>query len=51
MSVREGAGYDEVFPSGYGPEECLSWSTERELSAHSLINKEEDYDGKEVQEK
>ena len=51
LSVCEGAGYDEVFPSGYGPKECLSWSTEKEPFAHSLIDKEEDYDGKEVEEK
>ena len=31
--VHEGAGYDEVFLSGHGPEEGLSWSLEREMSA------------------
>ena len=50
-SVRKGAGYDEVFPSGYGPEKGLSWSLERESSAHSPIDEEEDYDRKEVEER
>ena len=30
-SIREGAGYDEVFPSGHEPEEGFSWSLEREM--------------------
>ena len=50
-SVRKGAGYDKVFPSGYGPEEGLSWSLERESSAHSPVDEEEDYDRKEVEER
>ena len=48
LSVREGAGYNEVFPLGHGPKEGLSWSSEKETSAHSPINKEEDCDGEEV---
>ena len=45
MSVREGAGYDEIYPSGRGPEEGLIWSPEREPSAHSPNDeKEEDYE-------
>ena len=35
-SVREGAGYDEVYPSGHEPKEDLSWSPAREPSTHSL---------------
>ena len=50
-SVHEGVSYDEVFSSGYGPEEGLSWSLERESSAHSPIDKEEDYDEEKVEER
>jgi len=28
--VREGAGYDKVFPSGHEPEEGFFWLSERE---------------------
>ena len=35
-SVREGAGYDEVYPSGHESKEDLSWSPAREPSTHSL---------------
>ena len=35
-SVREGAGYDEVYPSRHEPKEDLSWSPAREPSTHSL---------------
>ena len=45
-SVHDGARYDEVYPLGYRPEEGSSWSSEREPSAHSLVDEEEDYDGK-----
>ena len=48
-SVYEGAGYDEVYPSGHGPEEGLSWLLERKPSIHSP-NDEEDFDGKGVEE-
>ena len=34
LSVREGTGYDEVFQIGHEPQEGLSWSLEREISAH-----------------
>ena len=47
LLVREGAGYNEIFSSGHGPEEGLSWSSKREMSAHSLVDEEE----KEVEEK
>ena len=43
-SVREGAGYDEVFQSGHEPEEGLSWSSEREASAHSPDKEVGSYD-------
>ena len=56
-SVYEGVGYDEVYPSGRGPNEGLTWSPEREPSAHSPDDeKEEDYEadggknGEEVEE-
>ena len=49
--VCEGAGYDKVFLLGHGPEEGLSWSSETESFAHSLIDEEEDYDGEEVEER
>ena len=51
LSVCEGAGYNEVFMSGYGPEEGQSWSLEREPSTHSPVDEEEDFDGEEVEEK
>ena len=35
LSIREGAGYDEVFQSGREPEEGFSWSSERETSIQS----------------
>ena len=47
--VREGAGYDKVFSSGHELEKGFSWSTERELSAHSLDDDGEIYDGEEVE--
>ena len=44
-SICEGVGYDEVYPSGRGPDEGLTWSPEREPSAHSPDDKkEEDYE-------
>ena len=49
--VREGVGYDEVFPSGHRPEEDLSWSSEREPSAISPVDEKEDFDGDEVEER
>ena len=44
-SVRDGAGYDEVFPSGHKPEEGFSWSLERETSAQSSDEEVESYKG------
>lgn len=49
-SICEGASYDEVYPSGHGPEEGLSWSLEREPLAHSPDDEEENYDGNEVKD-
>ena len=49
-SVREGAGYDKVFPSGHRPEEGLSWLSERKPSTRSPVNEEEKIDGDEVEE-
>ncbi|KAL0000117.1 hypothetical protein SO802_019719 [Lithocarpus litseifolius] len=40
-SVRDGAGYDEIFPSIHEPEEGFSWSSERETSAQSPNEKVE----------
>ena len=40
-SICEGAGYDEVYPSGRKLEEDLTWSPERESSAHSPADGEE----------
>ena len=42
-SVREGAGYDEVFGSGHEPKD-FSWSLERETSAQSHDDDVESYD-------
>ena len=50
-SVYEGAGYDEVYLLRHRPEEGLSQSLERELSAHSPIDEEEDYDREGVEER
>ena len=50
-SVHEGAGYNEVFPSGHGLDEGLSWSSERERSARSPVDEEEDFDKDEVEER
>ena len=44
MSVREGAGYDEVFQSGHEPEEGLSLSSERETTARSSDDEAESHD-------
>ena len=35
LSVRKGAGYNDVIQSGHNLEEGLSWSSKREASAHS----------------
>ena len=35
LSIREGAGYDEVFQTGHEPEKGLSWSSDRETSTCS----------------
>ena len=50
-SVCEGVGYDEVYSSGHRLEEGLSWLSEREPSAHSLVDEEEDYEGEKVEER
>ena len=36
LSIREGVGYDEVFPLSHEPDEGLSWSLKRETSAQSF---------------
>nr|POE98824.1 hypothetical protein CFP56_56108 [Quercus suber] len=45
-----GFGADEVFPSGHEPDKGFSWSSERELSAHSPNDKGESYDGEGVED-
>lgn len=49
LSVREGEGYNEIFPLGHKPVESFSWSSERESSAHSP-DEGESYDGEEVED-
>ena len=49
-SVHEGAGYDEVYQTGHELKEGHSWSSERETSARSPEEDEEDYIGKEDEE-
>ena len=49
-SVREGVGYDEVFQIGHEPKESLSWSSERETSAHSPKEEVESCVGEESEE-
>ena len=39
--ICEGAGYDEVYSSGRKLEEDITWSPERESSAHSPADGEE----------
>ena len=41
LSVRKGADYDEFYPLGREPEEDVTWSPEREPSAHSPVEEEE----------
>ena len=50
LLICEGAGYGEVFQSGHEPEEGLSWSLERETSAHSPKEEVESCDGEEAEE-
>ena len=50
-SVREGAGYDEVYPSGHVPVKDLTWSLEREPYAHSPNEEEEEYEDDEEGER
>ena len=49
--VCKEASYNEVFPSSHKPEEGLSWSSKREPSTRSPVDKEEDFDGDEVEER
>ena len=44
--IREGASYDEVFPSSHEPEEGFSWLLERETSAQPSDKEMESYGGK-----
>ena len=46
-SVREGAGYDKVYPSEHKLEEDLFWSLAREPFTHSPIEEEEGCDEEE----
>ena len=46
-SIREGANYDKVYPSGREPEENLSWSPARKSSTHSPAVEEEGCNGEE----
>ena len=43
--VHDGAGYDEVFPSGYKPKEGFPQSSEREASAQPSDEELESYRG------
>ena len=45
LSVRGGASYDEVFPSGHKPKERFSWLSKRETSAQSSDEELESYRG------
>lgn len=44
LSVCEGAGYNELYPSGRELEEYLSSSLERKPPTHSLAKEEEEYE-------
>ena len=41
-SVRKGADYDEFYTLGREPEEDVTWSSEREPSAHSPVEEEKE---------
>ena len=41
-SVRKGADYDEFYPLGREPEKDVTWSPEREPSAHSPVEEEDE---------
>ena len=43
-SVREGADYDEVFPSGHKPGEDFPWFLDKESSTQSLCDENEEED-------
>ena len=45
LSVRDGAGYDEVFPSGHELKEGFSWLSEREMSTQPSDEQLESYRG------
>lgn len=47
MSVREVAGYDEVYPSEHEPDECFPRSLKWELSIHLLSKEGEDEEDEE----
>ena len=49
-SIREGAGYDEVFQSDHKPEEGFSWSSKRKTSTHSPNEEVKSYDEEEGEE-
>ena len=49
-SVREGAGYDEVYQTRQEPKEGHSWSPKRETSARSTNKDGENYIGEEDEE-
>ena len=42
MSIREGVGYNEVYPLDHEPMEDLIWSPERKPFAHSLVEEEKE---------
>ena len=44
-SVREGVSYNKVYLSGCELVEDLTWSLERELSAHYSTKEDEEYEG------
>ena len=50
LSVREGAGYDEVFNSGHELDDGFSYSSKRETSAQSPDEEIESYDGEDEDE-
>ena len=42
LSIREDAGYDEIYQSGHKPEEDVTWSLERDPFAHSSAKEGEE---------
>ena len=50
LSIREDAGYNEIYQSGHEPEEDVNWSPERDPFAHSSAKEGEEEENEEGEE-